>query len=329
MAEPELSAPIALLERVRFFGRMSPAERAAVAALLRPLTFAPGEYLGRTDVAQPGLQVIESGLVELRIRLPGDTHQPVWEAGPGEVLGEISLASRQPFPISARALEPTRVWLLDARVVEGLRAQAAPLAFAVLGSMARTVCARVRFVLTRVIGSPSSDVAPPIQPGHQRAPIGAGELPLLRVLPLFRHVDADALAAEAACFERLAFPRGAPIYAEGEPASALYVVLRGAIETHVVRGGEKRRLGIAGPGRIFGEVAFVGGRPHLTSARAQENAIVLAIDVARLAGLVARRAPLALRLFDAIAFEANAVLGGAGRRQVKLIAEAATRPAPG
>lgn len=121
----------------------------------------------------------------------------------------------------------------------------------------------------------------------------------------------------------MALGRGAPLYAEGAPAPLLYVVARGAVETYVRRAGEKRRLGIAGPGRVVGEVAFVGDRPHATDAAAKENAILLTLERAALDDLMAQRAPLALRLLDAIGLESTATLLGAGRRHVKLLAERA------
>jgi hypothetical protein len=71
---------------------MSPEERAAVAELLRPVTFAVGEHLVVNNVVPPGLYVIEAGRVQFQIRLPGDTQQPVWEASAGEVMGELSLS---------------------------------------------------------------------------------------------------------------------------------------------------------------------------------------------------------------------------------------------
>jgi CRP-like cAMP-binding protein len=316
----------ALLDGVRFFGRMSPEERAAVSALMRPVTFAAGEHIVESNVAALGLYVIEAGRVRYQIRHPGDTHQQVGEPTAGDVLAEISLAVRIPAPVSAVALEETRTWLLEAGVVDGLRRQTSPLAFAILGAMARTTCARVRYVMGLVVGEPvppgraDAPEPPSLAPG---SPMSEADLAQLAILPLFRGVAPAPLAREAAVFRRLELQRGEPLYAEGETSRGLYVVVRGAMETSVQRGGEKRRLGIAGPGRLVGELAFVSGRPHVTDAAAKERATLIALDHAAFAVLHEARAPLALRLFDAVALEAYMTLVGAGRgrRHVKMLAE--------
>jgi CRP-like cAMP-binding protein len=327
----------ALLDGVRFFGRMSPEERAAVSALLRPVTFAAGEHLVESNVVPLGLYVIEAGRVRFQIRLPGDTQEPVWEARAGDVLGELSLTLRTLAPVSAVALEETRTWLLEAGVVDGLRQQTSPLAFAILGAMARTMCARVRYVIGIVVGEPappggaeasehrSRRPSSPSSPSCPSYPILESDLAQLAILPLFRGVGPAQLAREAAVFRRLELQRGDPLYTEGEASRGLYVVVRGAMETSVQRGGEKRRLGIAGPGRLVGELAFVSGRPHVTDAAAKERATLLALDPAAFEALREACAPLALRLFDLVALESTATLMGAGRgrRHVKRLAERA------
>lgn len=312
-----------LLDGVRFFRRLSSDERARVVGLLRPVTFAPGERLIQPDVRPAGLYVIERGRVDLQIHVSGDSRFKAMPIGAGDVLGEWALVMPHAFPITAAALEPTQAWLLEARMVEGLRLLGDPLAFGLMHAMARVVCARVRFLTAEIVGAPDPDRASEtaetaLAPGLT-APVGPADLSLMALLPLFRGLAPATFASEAALFERFELARGARLYAEGDASDRLYVVLRGAIELTAQRKGKRRRLTIAGPGRLMGELGFFGAHPHHADASAKENAIVLSLSRARFEALVTERRPLALRLFEAAALSTDAVLQGTGRRHAEVL----------
>lgn len=95
-------------------------------------------------------------------------------------------------------------------------------------------------------------------------------------LPLFKALDAAALARLAACTIRRPLKRGETLFRKGEPATGMYVVAYGEIKlisTTPARGA--RLSGIVGPGQSFGEPVMFLERPTLVQALATGDALVL------------------------------------------------------
>ncbi len=79
---------------------------------------------------------------------------------------------------------------------------------------------------------------------------------------------------------------GDPIFAAGDEARAMYVVISGNIE--IIAYGEV--LDRVGPGGIFGEMALIDGDPRSANAKAAEPSELVAVDRATFMKLV-RGAP--------------------------------------
>jgi hypothetical protein len=104
---------------------------------------------------------------------------------------------------------------------------------------------------------------------------------LLARLPLFKDLDAAALArlATGAVHHRL--ERGDVLFRKGEPARGIYVVVHGDIKlvaTTPARG--SRLTGTVGPGQSFGEPVMFLERPALVDAQAASDALVLLVPKA-------------------------------------------------
>src|SRR5258706_15483394 len=80
--------------------------------------------------------------------------------------------------------------------------------------------------------------------------------------------DADR-AALAACGQRRHYPRGAPLFHEGDDSDFVVVMLEGRIKV-VVHGhdGTETLLSVRGPGAIVGELAGIDDSPRLATALA-------------------------------------------------------------
>jgi CRP-like cAMP-binding protein len=89
-------------------------------------------------------------------------------------------------------------------------------------------------------------------------------LQALRRFSLFADLTTRELDALAARVQRKRFSPGAVVYAEGDPAEALYLVDSGRAE--VIAGGERRR--ILGSGDSFGEAALLSHVPQPEGVRA-------------------------------------------------------------
>jgi CRP-like cAMP-binding protein len=107
------------------------------------------------------------------------------------------------------------------------------------------------------------------------------ELPaqaFLAGLPLFKALDAAALARLAACTTRRRLERGEVLFRKGEPATGMYVVVYGEIKLISSTPAQRSRLsGIVGPGQSLGEPVMFLERPTLVDAQAASDALVLQV----------------------------------------------------
>jgi hypothetical protein len=71
---------------------------------------------------------------------------------------------------------------------------------------------------------------------------------------------------------------GTELIHEGQPASALYILLDGALEVSAAAA-RRRQLAHLGKGEVVGEMSFVDARPPSATVRATEDSLVLAIPL--------------------------------------------------
>ncbi|HLW47389.1 MAG TPA: Crp/Fnr family transcriptional regulator [bacterium] len=90
---------------------------------------------------------------------------------------------------------------------------------------------------------------------------------LLVRCPLFADLPASQLEKLAALLRRRRYRAGEPVFREGDPGTALYVVETG--EVKVLLGGSEGKevvLALLGPGEFFGELALLDGEPRSADA---------------------------------------------------------------
>ena len=80
----------------------------------------------------------------------------------------------------------------------------------------------------------------------------------LKSIDLFRGLPGEELATIAEIAEEQPFAAGDPVFAEGEPGDALYLLVEGAVKVH--RGGEQ--LAQLGARDVFGEMAVLDSQPR-------------------------------------------------------------------
>lgn len=99
---------------------------------------------------------------------------------------------------------------------------------------------------------------------------------LLAGVPLFKALDAAALAGLAATATRRTLKRGETLFRRGDPATGMYVVVYGEIKLTTVTPARGSRLtGVIGPGQSFGEPVMFLERPALVDAHAANDALLL------------------------------------------------------
>ena len=127
----------------------------------------------------------------------------------------------------------------------------------------------------------------------------AGEAAYLETVLFFSQFSPDEVEELFGDLQRLEAPRGATVIAAGEQRDALLIVLKGAVESSIRRGGLAARARLAGPGRIVGHLS-IDGQPTPASSRARERSILLEVPLERIAQVVDGGDDLARRLWRAI-----------------------------
>jgi CRP/FNR family transcriptional regulator, cyclic AMP receptor protein len=85
--------------------------------------------------------------------------------------------------------------------------------------------------------------------------------------PLFAQIGPDELERMAALFRRRRYRGGEPVFREGDPGTALYIIESG--EVKILLGGSEGKevvLSLLAPGEFFGELALLDGEPRSADA---------------------------------------------------------------
>lgn len=282
------------LEELELFQGSDPAVLDRLAALAHPVSLTAGEYLFREGDAADRVSLLERGRLEAITRLPGGRELDVQPVGPGVLIGEMAVLSARPRNWSVRATQPCTGWSFDAAEVGLLGVSGQPevarrLGRAALGRL-REQYARLGSVRgddPRYAGSarPSAlDNAGPMRQ-VEREPDETAYLGTVLLFSRFTAAELDELFGD---LRRLEAPRGATVIAAGESEPALFIVLRGALETTIRRGGLAARARLAGPGRVVGHLRLLDGEPTPATSRARERSIVLEVPRERVAEILGR-----------------------------------------
>ena len=255
-----------------------------------PFTLAAGEYLFREGDPGEFISLLESGRVDAILRLPGGRELEVQPVGPGELIGEMGVLSQRPRRISVRAAEDTAGWNFSLTDIGRLGAAEQP---EVARRLGRLALGRLRDQYARLDALCGDDPraaeparsasfydATPVLPVERED----GETAYLETVLFFSRFSPEEIEELFGDLRRLEAPRGADVGAEG----SLLVVLKGAIETSIRRGGLAARARLAGPGRFVGHLNLLGEEAVASSSRAREHAILLELPLERVAEIIER-----------------------------------------
>ena len=114
---------------------------------------------------------------------------------------------------------------------------------------------------------------------------------------LLRYLDSAGIDRVAKLATRRSFDQGATIFAEGDPADAIYGVICGQVQISArTSGNEEIFLDSHGSGKIFGLISAIDGLPRCATARAAPTAEVFVLCRDRFLQLVAADPLLSLGL---------------------------------
>ncbi|MCB1226600.1 MAG: Crp/Fnr family transcriptional regulator [Verrucomicrobiales bacterium] len=118
---------------------------------------------------------------------------------------------------------------------------------------------------------------------------------------LFAGLQADDLAAVAACSELRALKKNRYLFHQGDPVTGFYIVVRGCINAHRLSSdGREQVVRLFQPGETFAELALGGSARYPVSTRAETASSVVHVRREDLIQLIRRQPQLALRIIAAM-----------------------------
>jgi len=104
-------------------------------------------------------------------------------------------------------------------------------------------------------------------------------LSLLRNHPLFQDLPGSVIEHLGSYMKTRKVPRGATIFAKGDPGTGLMGVLTGSVKVSVASAeGKDIVLNIFREGEVFGEIALLDGRPRTADAAAMSDCELIVIE---------------------------------------------------
>ncbi|WBU61237.1 Crp/Fnr family transcriptional regulator [Paracoccus albus] len=117
---------------------------------------------------------------------------------------------------------------------------------------------------------------------------------------LLGHLPEDALARVLDCAIQREFRPGDVIFLQGEPATAIFLIVEGAVKLfRISPGGAEAVVSVLGPSRSFAEAVALREESYPVSSEAITHTTLLQIDGVRLRRQIAEDPSLALNLLAA------------------------------
>lgn len=258
-------------------------ELSELARVLRRRRVAAGDVLWRQGDEAHELVILVDGAVAVWLHVPGEREVEMGRAGRGDVLGEIGVLDGKGHTMSVRVTEDATVLVLGRMDFTPLFARQTPSAFALKRRLATLFASRLRNQLAHLAasmdggasGPPAGLVAQgPCAELEQSGPPDSG---YVRRMATFHAFDSLALWTFLTSGRYARCPRGRTLVAEGAPADACYLTINGAVETVLIRGERRVRVGLAGPGRAFGYEGLIDGGPAPLTAITRERTLLLVL----------------------------------------------------
>jgi CRP-like cAMP-binding protein len=318
-----------------FLERLDGEARDLLLAVARPVSHAKGERLTRQNDPSRGAYILKDGAAEATVKLPGGETLAVASFGPGAVFGEMALIERGTCTASVAASERLTGWFIEREDFRSLVAQRVPAALRVQHALTLVLSDKLRQLNARVLDVAAVEDKPARRPNGADPLSGVSRLakasfdfrPFLLHLPVFEGFDAAEIGDILAAASVLELPRGQKIFGAGQPSTACYIVVRGAVKIRAHHEDRERRMAVLGPGQLLGYMSLLEKTPHGSDAIVREDALLLEIPAQRFEALYFGNSPAATKLQRAIQKSLLLSLGQTNRHLTRLISQAKLRGA--
>jgi CRP-like cAMP-binding protein len=317
-----------------FLERLDGEARDLLLAVARPVSHAKGDRLVRYGDASRGAYVVKSGSCEATVVLPGGEKLIVARLEAGGVFGETALIERGTCTATVTASEKLDGWFIERDDFRSLVAQRIPSALRIQHALTLVLSEKLRALNAKVMEVAAAEDKP-----STRKPNGADPLagvpraksasfdikPFLPHLPVFEGFDAAEIAEVLSISSVLDLPRGQKIFAIGQPSTACFIVVRGAVKIRAHHEKRERRMAILGPGQLLGYMSAIERGRHGSDAVVREQALLLEIPSQAFEKLYFGASPASTKLHRAIQKSLLSSLGQTNRHLTRLISQARLR----
>ncbi|MDQ7030255.1 MAG: cyclic nucleotide-binding domain-containing protein [Ardenticatenia bacterium] len=262
LSAAERTAAEEMLRRVPLFSSVPDDALDVVAGHLEVYHLADGEQLFRAGAPGDAFYLVNRGTVEV---VEGD--EVLDELQSGDHVGEMALLTGRAWPYSARAAEPSTLWVLSKADFDIMASR--------FPAMSTAVSQRLQQLL-----------------GEETAPPETPVISALRRFPLFAAFTAEELEELAAQLEEVHVPAGHTLYRLGELAEAFYLLHEGEVR---LEGPGKGSISVRSPG-FFGEVGLLTGNRQRETAHVVRDATLLVLPRQAFEAMLSRHPQVTLTL---------------------------------
>ena len=232
-----------------------------------------------------GAFLLRDGVAEVNVPAPGGNPIVLARLGTGDLFGEMALVEQGTCIANVTATTRLDGWFIEREAFRGAVSRRGPAARDLQHALTLHLADRLRAMNARLAAVDAADA--PTHPPTLDAPArpvrsrkGSFDAArFLAKLPFFDRFPADEIDEVFATGRMLELPRGAPLYRVGDAATAVYLVVRGAVEIARPGSAGDRRLAVLGPGQPVGFVGALAGGSHGAHATVRESAAFLEIPV--------------------------------------------------
>jgi len=319
-----------------FLERLDRESRELLLAVARPVTHARGDRLVRYGDPSRGAYLLREGTVEASVLLPGGEKLTVARLEAGGVFGEMALIERGTCTATVTAITTMEGWFIERDDFRALVAQRAPGALRVQHALILTLSEKLRALNARVLEVPAAGDKPKSGSEPDSDPLAKAKRlshasfeirPYLRHLPIFENFDAAEVEEIFVSGDLLELPRGHGVFLHGQPSSAVFIVVRGAVEIRARHAKRERRMAVLGPGQLLGYMSALEKGSHGSDAVVREAALLLEISRANFEKLYYGASAASTKLRRAIQGTLLHSLGQTNRHLTRLISLARLRSA--
>lgn len=309
-------------------------------SVARPVSYEKGARLVRYGEPSRGAYLVKSGSAEATVLLPGGEKIVVAKLEAGDVFGEMALVERGTCTATVSATEKLEGWFIERDDFRSMVAQRVPAALRVQHELTLIISDKLRALNAKVL----EIAAPEDQVAKRRSSNGAdGADPLARVkrlkkasfdlkpflphLPVFEGFDESEIAEVSSVSSILELPRGHAVFVAGQPSSACFIVVRGAVEIRAQHAKRERRMAVLGPGQLLGYMSALEKSEHGSDAVVREQALLLEIPNKDFEELYFGGGLASIKLHRVIQKSLLSSLGQTNRHLTRLISQARLRGA--